>query len=54
MSAQLLDETKYHAEAQASPLADILCGEEWIEDLLLNFGRHPGAGITDRQQYVLA
>ena len=47
VSAGLLDEAVDHAQPEARPLADVLRGEERLEDLEEMLGGDPGPGVAD-------
>ena len=54
VAARLLDDAVDGGQAEAGALADILGGEERLEDLGHDLGRHAGAGVLDLDQHVLA
>ena len=54
MAARLLGEAENHAQAQAAALADLLGGEEGLEDVVDILRGYAGAGIGDREPDVMA
>ncbi|MNL07206.1 hypothetical protein D3C87_1278760 [compost metagenome] len=54
MPAGLPDKAVHHAQAQPGALPLGLGGEEWLENLRLDLGRHARTGIGHRHHHVLA
>ena len=52
-AAGLLDDAVDHRQAEAGALADLLGGEERLEDLLQHVRRDAGAGVLDLDQHVV-
>ena len=53
VAAGLLDDAVDHRQAEAGALADLLGGEERLEDLVLDLGRNAVAGVLDLDQHVV-
>ena len=54
MPARLLDEAVNHAQPEAGSLADPLCREERLEDLVADCFRNAAAGVAHRDEHVVA
>jgi hypothetical protein len=53
VAARLLDEAVHHAEAQTAALPHVLRGEEGLEGVGRDLGRHAVAAVANRQPHVL-
>ena len=54
VAAGLLDDAVDGGEAEPGAAADLLGGEERLEDLLHHLGRHAGAGVAHLDQHIFA
>jgi len=50
----LLGKAIDHAQPEAAAFAELLGGEERLQDLFENFGRDSGAGVAHRQLDIVA
>ena len=50
----LLDKPVHHAETEAAAFAGLLRREERLQNPLQDLGRHPGSGVGDSKQHIIA